>query len=93
MTMEIDSKYKRFYLLDKQKGHISVFTCPVEGCGFQTDQGPGALRMHMIIMGDPKCKGRYCKEHEEYVAAHPETTTPRMGPLSGQVPIRATLGR
>jgi len=74
MTMEIDSKYKRFYLLDKQKGHISVFTCPVEGCGFQTDQGPGALRMHMIIMGDPNCKGRYCKEHEEYVAAHPETT-------------------
>ena len=71
--MEIDPKYKRYYLLDKQKGHISLFTCPVEGCGFQTDQGPGALRMHLIIRADPGCRGRYCKEHEQYVIAHPET--------------------
>jgi hypothetical protein len=70
--MEIDSKYNRYYLLDKEHGHISLFTCPIEGCGFQTDQGPGALRMHMIIKADPGCKGQFCKEHEQYVAAHPD---------------------
>ncbi len=71
--MEIDERYKRYYLLDKQRGSISLFTCPVEGCGFQTDQGPGALRMHMVIKADPKFVGRHCKKHEAFVAAHPET--------------------
>jgi hypothetical protein len=74
MTYEIDPKYKRYYLLDKKRGGISLFTCPVEGCNYQTDQGPGSLRMHMLINADPKCKGRHCKKHEEYVAAYPETT-------------------
>jgi hypothetical protein len=73
METEIDPRYKRFYLLDNQRGSISLFTCPVEGCNFQTDQGPGALRMHMIISADPNCKGRHCKEHEKYVVEHPET--------------------
>ena len=45
----------------------------MKGCDYQTDQGPGSLRMHMIINADPKCTGRYCKEHEAYVAANPET--------------------
>ncbi len=71
--MEIDDKYRGYYVLDKQRGSISLFTCPVEGCGFQTDQGPGALRMHMIIKADPKCVGRHCREHEAYVTGHPET--------------------
>jgi hypothetical protein len=72
MTLEIDAKYKRYYLLDEKRGSIDQFLCPVEECGFQTDQGPGALRMHMIISADPNCKGRHCKKHEEYVAANPE---------------------
>jgi hypothetical protein len=29
--------------------------------------------MHLIIRADPGCRGRYCKEHEQYVIAHPET--------------------
>jgi hypothetical protein len=73
MTLEIDPQYRKMYLLDKKKGSISLFTCPVEGCGWQTDQGPGALRMHILLKGDPKCEGRFCKEHKEYVEAHPET--------------------
>jgi hypothetical protein len=72
MALEIDPQYKKMYLLDKQRGRISLFTCPVEGCDWQTDQGPGALRMHILIKGDPKCEGRFCKEHADYVSAHPE---------------------
>jgi hypothetical protein len=75
MTIEIDAKYKQYYLLDKKKGSIDQFVCPVEGCGFQTDQGPGALRMHMVISADPNCKGRHCKKHEEFVREHPETVS------------------
>jgi hypothetical protein len=72
MTLEIDDKYKRYYLLDQKRGSIDQFVCPVEGCGFQTDQGPGALRMHMVISSDPNYKGRYCKKHEEFVKEHPD---------------------
>ena len=73
MALEIDPRYKKYYLLDKKRGTIDQFVCPVEGCGFQTDQGPGALRMHLIISADPNCKGRHCKVHEEFVREHPES--------------------
>ena len=75
MSLEIDAKYKRYYLLDKQRGSIAQFVCPVEGCEWQTDQGPGALRMHIVISADPNCVGRHCEKHEEFVRANPDSTS------------------
>ncbi len=75
MTLEIDPKYKRYCLLDKNSVSIDQFLCPVEGCAWQTDQGPGALRMHMIISADPNCKGRHCEKHEDFVREHPDSTS------------------
>ena len=73
MALEIDPQYKKFYLLDHKRGSITQFTCPVEGCDWRTDQGPGALRMHLMLKADPNCKGGYCKEHEAFVKANPDT--------------------
>ncbi|MGD0802955.1 MAG: hypothetical protein ABSA11_02655 [Candidatus Bathyarchaeia archaeon] len=47
----------------------------MEGCNLQTDQGPGALRMHMLISADPNCRGRHCKKHEEFVREHPDSVS------------------
>ncbi len=93
MPIEIDDKYKRYYLLDKEKGSISQFVCPVEGCDFQTDQGPGALRMHMIIKADPKCTGRYCQKHEEFVKANPESVKMDWVRYLSQFPARSAATR
>ncbi len=56
--------------LDGQR--VERFACLVEGCGFTTKLGPGALRMHLLLKADPMKESRYCSSHEEYCRAYEE---------------------
>lgn len=44
----------------------------MEGWGFTTKLGPGALWMHLLLKADPTKESRYCSDHEEYCRAHEE---------------------
>ena len=72
---ELDPRFVKYVSISDDYSMIEQFTCPVEGCGYQTDQGPGSLRMHMLIAADPSIKGRYCPRHEAFMKAHPGEMT------------------
>jgi len=72
---EIEPRFAKYVSIRDDYSTIEQFTCPVEGCGYQTDQGPGALRLHMIIAADPKIKGRYNPQHEAFMKANPDEMT------------------
>jgi len=72
---ELDPRYEKYVSISDDYSMIEQFTCPVEGCSYQTDQGPGSLRMHMLIASDPKIKGRYCPLHEAFMMANPDEMT------------------
>ena len=72
---EIEPRFLKYVSISDDYSTIEQFTCPVEGCNYQTDQGPGALRMHMVIAADPKIKARYNPQHEAFIKANPEEMT------------------
>ncbi|MGD2200683.1 MAG: hypothetical protein PVJ38_03490 [Candidatus Bathyarchaeota archaeon] len=70
MSLEIRDPLKKYVRLTPDGEKISRFICPVEGCGFATKLGPGALRMHLLIKADPNSGSRYCSNHEEFCTTH-----------------------
>jgi hypothetical protein len=72
---DMNPRFQKYVSISDDYSMIEQFTCPVEGCSFQTDQGPGALRMHMLIAADPNLKGRYNPQHEAFIKANPNEMT------------------
>lgn len=63
MTIEIPKKFEKYVVLGEKEEKIKKFECPI--CDFETKQGPGALRMHLVLNSDPSIKSRYDEEHKE----------------------------
>jgi hypothetical protein len=72
---EIAQSFRKYVTISSDYSMIEQFKCPVEGCGWETDQGPGALRMHILITADPNVKGRYNPNHEEFLKTNPNEMT------------------
>lgn len=72
---EIAPNYRKYVTISSDYSMIEQFKCPVEGCSWETDQGPGALRMHILITADPNVKGRYNPQHEAFLKANPDEMT------------------
>jgi hypothetical protein len=72
---EIEPRFIKYVSISDDYSVIEQFTCPVEGCNYQTDQGPGALRMHMINAANPNLKGRYNPQHEAFMKTNPDEMT------------------
>jgi len=72
MSLEIRDPLSKYVRLTLDGQHIERFACPVEGCGFTTKLGPGALRMHLLLKADPTKESRYCSSHEEYCRTYEE---------------------
>lgn len=70
MALEIPVDLQKYCILTENKDCIDKFVCPVEGCGYTTRLGAGAIRMHLILKSDPTCEARYCKDHELYYKSH-----------------------
>jgi hypothetical protein len=49
---QIDERFLRYIEINEEKQRIESYKCPVPGCGFKTQLGPGAVRMHTIIVQD-----------------------------------------
>ena len=49
---DIDEKYMPYVVINEERKRIESFKCPVPGCGFKTNQGPGSVRMHTILCTD-----------------------------------------
>ena len=45
----LDKRFLPYIELNEELKRIESYKCPVPGCGFQTKQGPGAVRMHSIL--------------------------------------------
>ena len=72
---EIAPNFRKYVSIREDYSMIEQFKCPVEGCGWESDQGPGALRMHILITADPNLKGRYNPKHEAFLKANPDEMT------------------
>jgi hypothetical protein len=70
MTLEIPENLRKFCILTETQDCIDKFACPVEGCGYSTRLGAGAIRMHLLLKADPTCGNRYCRDHELYYESH-----------------------
>jgi hypothetical protein len=46
---DIDKRFMPYIELNQELQRIESYKCPVPGCGFQTKQGPGAVRMHTVL--------------------------------------------
>ena len=49
---DIDERFMRYIEINEEKKRIEAYKCPVPGCGFTTRLGPGAIRMHTIVVQD-----------------------------------------
>jgi hypothetical protein len=47
----IDERFMRYLEINEEKKRIESYVCPVPGCGFNSKQGPGAVRMHTLLVG------------------------------------------
>jgi hypothetical protein len=47
---QIDEKFLKYIEINEEKKRIESYKCPVSGCGYKTQLGPGAVRMHTIIV-------------------------------------------
>jgi hypothetical protein len=72
---EITPNFRKYVTISSDYSMIEQFKCPVKGCGWESDQGPGALRMHILITADPNMKGRYNPTHEAFLNANPNEMT------------------
>ena len=70
IALEIEADLRKYCLLKEDGTCIDKFVCPVEGCGFATKLGPGALRMHLLMKSDPNVESRYCEAHERFCHAN-----------------------
>ncbi len=70
MTLEIEANLRKYCQLTDDGSRVDKFVCPVEGCNFSTRLGPGALRMHLLMMSDSDVKSRYCEAHDRFCRAH-----------------------
>lgn len=70
MALEIQENLRKYCVLTDDGTSVEKFVCPIEGCGFSTKLGPGALRMHLILRSDPTIEGRYCEAHDRFCSAH-----------------------
>ncbi len=70
MSLEIHDELKKYCLISHDRTCVDKFVCPIEGCGFTTRLGPGALRMHLLLKSDPKSQSRYCPTHEQFYNTH-----------------------
>jgi hypothetical protein len=46
---DIDEKFMSYIEINEEKKRIESYKCPVSGCRFKTNAGPGAIRMHTIL--------------------------------------------
>ncbi len=74
MTVRIPENLKKYCSVDENEDIIDRFVCPVDGCGFTTRLGPGAIRMHMLMKSDPMA-AVFSAPHEEYFKEHAEDLT------------------
>jgi hypothetical protein len=70
LSLKIQDELKKYCLTSQDGTCVDKFVCPVEGCGFTTRLGPGALRMHLLLKSDPKFQSRYCPTHEQFYITH-----------------------
>lgn len=70
MSINIPEKLKKYVKLARDGTVIDEFKCPVPGCDYTTRLGPGAIRMHILINGDPMSGNRYSPEHETFLKAN-----------------------
>jgi len=47
---QIDERFLRYIEINEEKKRIESYKCPVPGCDYSTRLGPGAVRMHTIIV-------------------------------------------
>ena len=47
---QIDERFLRYIEINEEKKRIESYKCPVPGCDYKTNLGPGAVRMHTIIV-------------------------------------------
>lgn len=70
MALEIREDLRKYCVLTDDGTCIEKFVCPVEGCDFTTELGPGALRMHLLLRSDPTMEKRYCEAHDKFCSVH-----------------------
>ena len=87
MPIELSEELRKYVELTGDGEAIAAFVCPVEGCGYRTGLGPGALRMHMLMSGDPEAPTRYDEAHGLYLKEHGRLE------LKTDVPLLAALPR
>lgn len=46
---DIEKKFMPYIEINEELKRIESYKCPVPGCGFQTKQGPGSVRMHTLL--------------------------------------------
>jgi len=49
-TGQIDEMFMRYIEINEEKKRIESYKCPVPGCNYKTQLGPGAVKMHTIII-------------------------------------------
>ena len=49
---QIDERFMQYIEINEEKKRIESYKCPVPGCSFKTKLGPGAVRIHTIIVQD-----------------------------------------
>jgi hypothetical protein len=47
---DVDERFLLYVEINQEKKRIELYKCPVPGCHFTTQLGPGAVRMHTIIV-------------------------------------------
>jgi hypothetical protein len=46
---DIDERFLPYIEINEEKQRIESYKCPVSGCPYKTNAGPGAIRMHTIL--------------------------------------------
>lgn len=70
LSLEIQANLRKYCRVTEDGSRVDRFVCPVEGCGFTTRLGPGALRMHLLMKSDPDVDSRYCEAHDRFSRTH-----------------------
>jgi hypothetical protein len=87
MTLQIPENLKKYCSLAEGEDIIDRFVCPIEGCGFDTRLGPGAIRMHMMMKSDP-LSAVYEDGHETFYKEHQSELTMNSIKELAKVPFR-----
>ena len=71
---DLDVRFMPYIEINEELKRIESYKCPVPGCGFKTKKGPGAVRMHTILV---QSKSLLKDESGEYVWGQTGVTTAR----------------